>query len=327
MRRIDSRKTIRRVKQMEHDTKHKLAKASKENYWKPAAIVIGLLLLISAYYNLRPDEDSRACPLDTAGTSSLDAVADKALTVLNANLAAQGVQAELLDKKTANGLYLLKLDVAGQQVETYATTDGKLLFTGALELDSPPPAPAPAPSQQSGSEVDMEALMDDDAVEGDPDAPVTIVEFSDYECPFCARFYSQTLGQIREEYVETGKVKIVFRDYPLPFHSQAQKAAEAAECAGEQDKYYEMHDKLFEDGVTGGVKAFKRYAEDIGLDTAEFDECLDSGRMAAEVQKDMAEGSAAGVQGTPAFFVNGQFISGAQPFSAFKSAIDAELAR
>jgi protein-disulfide isomerase len=314
---------------MEHKKKHRPTKADTETYWKLAAGVLGLLLLISAYYNFRSD-DGGACALDLEGATSLNAVADKALKVLNTNLAAQGVQAKILDKSTSNGLYKLSLDVAGQKVDTYATTDGKLLLTGVVDLDNPPAAPSPAPSPAPGADtaaVDMTALVDDDAVEGEDDAPVTIVEFSDYECPYCARFYSQTLGQIREEYVETGKVKIVFRDYPLPFHSQAQKAAEAAECAGEQGKYYEMHDKLFEDGVTGGVKAFKKYADEIGLDTGKFDECLDPDSMASEVQKDMADGAAAGVQGTPAFFINGKLLSGAQPFSAFKSAIDAELAK
>jgi len=175
------------------------------------------------------------------------------------------------------------------------------------------------------SDDDFSDLTDDDSVKGDPNAPVTIVEFSEYECPFCARFYSQTYLQIVEEYVDTGKVKVVFRDFPLSFHKNAQKAAEAAECAGEQDQYYDMHDKLFGDGVVGGVTTFKKYAQEIGLNTADFDACLDSGNMAAETKKDMSDGQAAGVKGTPAFFINGEFISGAQPFSVFKKAIDAEL--
>ncbi len=172
----------------------------------------------------------------------------------------------------------------------------------------------------------VEVSIDDDAVKGDKNAPVTIVEFSDYECPFCARFYTQTLSQIDEQYIKTGKVNLVYRDYPLGFHQQAQKAAEAAECAGEQEKYFDMHDKLFEEGVAGGVASYKQFAGQIGLDQGKFDECLDSGSMAEEVQKDLADGSKYGVQGTPAFFVNGKLISGAQPFPAFQQAIEAELA-
>ena len=171
----------------------------------------------------------------------------------------------------------------------------------------------------------VEVSIDDDAVKGDKNAPVTIVEFSDYECPFCARFYTQTLSQIDEQYIKTGKVNLVYRDYPLGFHQQAQKAAEAAECAGEQGKYFDMHDKLFEEGVVGGIASYKQFAGQMGLDQGKFDECLDSGAMAEEVQKDLADGSKYGVQGTPAFFVNGKLISGAQPFPAFQQAIEAEL--
>jgi len=192
---------------------------------------------------------------------------------------------------------------------------------------TPPPAAAPRPSAPPppNPNVDMAALVDDDAFKGDADAPVTIIEWSDFECPFCQRFYSQTLGQIEEQYIKTGKVKFVYRDFPLSFHPQAQKSAEAAECAGEQDKFWEMHDLLFEKGVAGGVGAFKQYATDIGLDTAKFNDCLDSGAQAEEVQKDFRDGGAAGVRGTPGFLVNGQLISGAQPFSVFQQAIESAL--
>lgn len=195
------------------------------------------------------------------------------------------------------------------------TTGGTVFPTGAaVKGDDPAP-----------TVVDMEALLDDDAVRGDKDAPVTIVEWSDFECPFCGRFYQQTLPSIEEEYIKTGKVKLVYRDFPLSFHANAQKAAEAAECAGEQGKYWEMHDLLFEKGVQGGVAGFKQYAKNLGLNTAKFDTCLDSGAMAGEIQQDMADGAAVGIQGTPGFIVNGKLVSGAQPFAVFKQVIDAEL--
>ena len=103
-----------------------------------------------------------------------------------------------------------------------------------------------------GAVLDVEDLIDDDAFKGDANAPVTIIEWSDYECPFCGRFYRDTLGLIESAYIDTGKVKFVYRDFPLSFHPNAQKAAEAAECAGEQGKYFDMHDLLFENGVSGG---------------------------------------------------------------------------
>jgi protein-disulfide isomerase len=193
------------------------------------------------------------------------------------------------------------------------------------EAEAPVPKPTNNPSPTPS--VDMEALMDDDAVKGDENAPVTIVEWSDFECPFCTRFYEQTLGLIDEQYIQTGKVKLVYRDYPLGFHPNAQKAAEAAECADEQDMFWEMHDLLFERGVTGGTESFKQFAVDLGLNANEFNDCLDSGEMAAEVAKDMQDGQAAGIRGTPGFIINGQLVSGAQPFANFKQVIDAELAK
>ena len=209
------------------------------------------------------------------------------------------------------------------------------LFTGGFGIGSSntvevptaaPGQPSAAPPAAPAPIVDVEQLLDDDAVKGDKNAPVTIIEWSDYECPFCARFYSDTYKQIDEKYIKTGKVKLIYRDFPLSFHQQAQKAAEAAECAGEQGKYFDMHDKLFEDGVVGGTTTFKQYAKEIGLDTSKFNTCLDTGAMASEVRKDFVDGQQAGVQGTPGFIVNGNLVSGAQPFSVFEQIIEAELA-
>lgn len=186
------------------------------------------------------------------------------------------------------------------------------------EPASTPPAPKP-------TAVDMEALIDDDAVKGDANAPVTIVEFSDFECPFCSRYAKEIYPKIIAKYVETGKVKYVFRDFPLSFHQNARKAAEAAECAGEQGKYWEMHDRLFSEGVSGSVPSFKEYAKELGLNRGEFNECLDSGKMGPEVNKDFTDGQKSGVRGTPAFFINGELVSGAQPFENFEKIIEAKL--
>ncbi len=179
-------------------------------------------------------------------------------------------------------------------------------------------------AQDTNPPITMESLIGGNTVKGDPNAPVTIVEWSDFECPFCARFYEQTLKQIDEKYIQTGKVKMVFRDFPLGFHRFAQKASEASECAGEQGKYWEMHDMLFENGVDGGVESYKQYAKELGLEES-FNTCLDSGAMAQEVKQDMQDGTDIGVQGTPAFIINGYILTGAQPFKAFEQIIEAEL--
>jgi protein-disulfide isomerase len=186
-----------------------------------------------------------------------------------------------------------------------------------------------APSGDSGSGSGTGAVVDvkegDSPSIGDKNAPVTIIEFSDFECPFCERFYTQSYKQIKANYVDTGKVRIVFKHFPLPFHANAQKAAEASECAREQGKFWEMHDKLFENQNAISISSLKGYAADLGLDTSKFNSCLDSGKYASRVQKDASDGSAAGVSGTPSFFINGKSVVGAQPYSVFQQAIEAEL--
>jgi len=172
-------------------------------------------------------------------------------------------------------------------------------------------------------------IADGDHIMGDPNAPVKIFEFSDFECPFCGRFYSQTLSQIEDTYVKNGDVALVYKQFPLTsLHPQAQKAAEASECAAElggNDAFWKMHNLLFESGVSGGESAFKTYASQIGLDAGEFEKCLGSGKYAAKISADTALGTSAGVRGTPGFIINGQLVSGAQPFSVFKQVIDANL--
>ena len=167
------------------------------------------------------------------------------------------------------------------------------------------------------------------ALKGNEDAPVLIEEWSDFECPFCTRWYTQTLPQIEETYIKTGKVKLVYKDFPLSFHANAQKAAEAGKCALEQDKFWDMHDKIFDSAGLGQkptVDNLKAWAGQLGLNQGKFDECLDSGKMAAKVQAEMQEGQQKGVRGTPGFLINGQLVSGAQPFAAFQTAIEAALA-
>ena len=163
---------------------------------------------------------------------------------------------------------------------------------------------------------------------GDPNAPVTIIEYTDYQCPFCSRHFTNTFGQIKEKYIDTGAVYYIFKDFPLTsIHPQAVKAAEAARCAGEQDAYLAMHDQLFADQATWSGRSdadtiFKEYAVTLGLDSASFDECLDSGRTQPAVMAEFQEGSNRGINGTPAFVINGYSMSGAQPYAVFEQAIE-----
>ena len=159
---------------------------------------------------------------------------------------------------------------------------------------------------------------------GPADAPVTIVEFSDFECPFCSRVLP-TLEQVEANYGD--KVRIVFRQFPLAMHPNAQKAAEASLCAAEQDKFWQMHDLMFAEQQQLAVADLKDKAARIGLDAEAFGQCLDSGQFADEVQADLEAGMEAGVSGTPAMFINGIPVSGAVPYEQIAEVIDAELER
>lgn len=181
---------------------------------------------------------------------------------------------------------------------------------------------------------------------GNPDAPVTVVEFSDFQCPYCNRFHEIAEPKIIEEYVRNGKVRFVYRDFPFldgfPGIPEDQKeshwAAEAARCAGDQGKYWEYHDYLFDhqSGENQGaftIAKLKSFAVELGLNTGEFNACLDSDKHAAAIEKDKADAQALGVNSTPTTFVNGVMATsdgksiGAAPYEVFKTLIDAELAK
>ncbi len=170
-----------------------------------------------------------------------------------------------------------------------------------------------------------ELSVDGAPSKGPAKAPVTIVEFSDFHCPFCRRVLP-TLAQLESQYGE--KIKLVFRDFPIDnLHPEASKAHEAARCANEQGKFWAYHDKLFASPPKSSPEIFKGFAKDLGLNATAFEVCLSSGKYQAAVKKDIEEGNRLGVTGTPAFFINGRIISGAQPLEAFARVIDDELAR
>ena len=200
-------------------------------------------------------------------------------------------------------------------------TDGSGDAAGAL--------PAPAPEGPLSEELWNEIITDPVYAFGEESASVTMVEFTDYQCPFCKRHFDETHSQVLSDYVNSGQVRYLFRDLPLSFHANAKPAALAARCAGDQGKYLEMHDKLFEmqDNWSNGSadEAFKGYASDLGLNTGTFDTCYDNGTYNEAIDAELALAAKVGASGTPTFFVNGTKIVGAQPFSAFQAAIDAAL--
>lgn len=191
---------------------------------------------------------------------------------------------------------------------------------------------------QSAETQNVVLNINDSPFRGDRSAKLTMIEFSDYQCPFCARHFREILPQIEREYIKSGKVKYVFRDFPLEsIHKEAFKAAEAAHCAGDQGKYWEMHDQLFANQHALGLEGLLLHAQGLGIDLQGFRRCLDSGKHATKIRQDIADGQKAVVNATPTFFLGLtepndskvkalRVIRGAQPYVRFKEAIDGLLA-
>ncbi|MFT5197251.1 MAG: protein-disulfide isomerase, partial [Cellvibrionaceae bacterium] len=186
------------------------------------------------------------------------------------------------------------------------------------EVQQAQPAPPTGP---------VDVSIEGDPFIGDPNAPVTIIEFTDFQCPFCARHHEATYPFLIENYIETGIVKYVFKEFPLNFHPEADEASESARCANDQGAYVEMHDMLFQtqqewSGNPDFINLFIGYAGDLSLNSETFADCLNSGKYTELVQAQLQEGFDLGVTGTPTFFINGNILVGAQPAEAFAQAID-----
>ena len=174
---------------------------------------------------------------------------------------------------------------------------------------------------QDGVKIEEQIPIDDKRARGNPNAKVTIIEYSDYECPFCKSFYDNAYKEIVQKYVDSGQVRIAFKDYPLAFHPNAQSAAEASSCAAEQVKFWEIHDRMFENQKALSVDNYKKWAGELSLDTGKFNTCVDNKVYATAVAEDMEEATRIGVQGTPMFIINGEVLIGAQPMAAFENVI------
>ncbi len=282
-----------------------------------AALLLGMLLGYGAAVVMGGDQKATE-----QGVSSAE-LGSAAVGYLSENLLKPGLSASAVNV-SPYGSYLYRVDVMIKQggrelqvVPVYITKDGQVLALQVFNLSEPLAKEAQRVS----------VTPDDDPAIGPEDAPVLMIEFSDYQCPYCRKFALETLKPLLERY--RGKIRYVYRDFPLEsIHPYALKAAEAANCAGEQGRYFEYHDILFErqkEWSGEGVDRFYGYAEELGLNVTRFRECLDSGRYEQEVRKDMQDAVAAGVRSTPTFFINGIMVTGAQPLEVFTGIIDREL--
>lgn len=166
-------------------------------------------------------------------------------------------------------------------------------------------------------------ILSQDHIEGMSNAPVTVVEYADFQCPFCGRFARETFPSIKQNYIDTGKVRWIFRHFPLRnIHPNAEGASQASECASDQNAFWNYHDRLFQQGTSLAIADLKAYASQLGLSSAAFDPCVDGGGKATRVQSDVNSGQALGVTGTPAFFINNRLLIGFRNVADFSAALD-----
>lgn len=224
-----------------------------------------------------------------------------------------------------------------KKMDSQNSQDALKNAAAAAQLQAAGAQPQNQQAQQPAAPIDYKA-REDEPVLGKKDAPVTMVEFADFQCPYCKQFHDQNFAEIKSKYIDTGKVKLVFRHFPLPFHVNAQIAGQAAECANRQGKFWQYYEVLFDKGSGDGTGLtaadLKSYADSLGLNKGtlgfnknEFNKCLDSNATQDVVKNDETYGTSVGVSGTPTFYLNGKQIVGAQPLASFEQAIETALGK
>jgi protein-disulfide isomerase len=287
----------------------------------------------------QPDLDNILVSL----TSEAGIANDEMRNCLESGRHAETVQADIAEGRAlgVNGtptFYINGYPVVGAQPYQVFQTAISMAEEGRLaEAFTQQPDPNDVKTQATAAALAVQPVdvpLGDAPIKGNPDAPITIVEYSDFQCPFCLRHFENTMPQL-QEYIDAGQVRYIFKDFPIhTIHPQAQKAHESVRCAreiGGENAFWEMHDLLFASqdewaGARNHVDVFKGLAAEVGLVQQGFDECLDSDRYANAVNADLTEGQRLGVTGTPSFFINGQLLFGAQPFPVFQQIIETLLA-
>ncbi len=275
-----------------------------------------------------------------ATQSAAPAVNTTTTTTKTSAAAAKTVKAESAATKTAEGITHDQADAILNELKAIHQL---LVAQGPLRLEAPasvaPPAPVAASAPAVVPATPTNAIAINDKVHmkiesgwhwmGRDDAPVTIVEFTDYQCPFCRRYHTETFAQLKKNFIDTGKVRFGSRDLPLSFHANAQKAAEAAWCAGEQNKYWELRDTMINNAADLSADAIVKYAQTDGLDIASFKACANADKYKDQIQKDRADASTVGISATPSFVIgktatdalDGERVVGALPESVFETEI------
>lgn len=234
------------------------------------------------------------------------------------------VQVEALSYDLHHELYRVYLNLTqgqiNQEIEIHVTRDGTALVMGEITHIN-----GGSDAEKIEEKINIE-LSENELSIGDLNAPVTVVEWSDFQCPYCKKFYEDTIKEIKTNYVDTGKVRFVYKHFPLSFHESAELSAMAVECANEQGVWYEYHEAIFENQEGNYDESdLIKWSEGIVSDQNEFRSCLTSNRYSEKIKNDMNYGQSIGVQGTPGSVVNGIKIDGAQPYAVVASIIESEL--
>ena len=343
----------------EHKENVRRNRMIRHKYWKYSTLILLIVLIMGAYYVNANGLGQGSEPADVVVDEN---AVNNAVDYINKNMLAGLATATLVSATEEGDLYKLDLEITttdglSEAYVSYVTKDGNLLFPGVIEMrdtaeeetteevntteevaeeetteevnTTEEVAEEETTKEVNATEEVVEVNTTEEAnvteaIEEISDAPVVIKEFSDFQCSFCGKAY-WTMKLVKDEYGD--QVDIVFKHSPLEFHEYAQKAAEASECARDQDMFDEYHDTLFEHPEDLTIDDLKQYAVDLELDTETFDACLDSDEKAVVVALDVSEGKQAGVTGTPTFFINEEMLVGALPFSDFQTIIDLELAK
>jgi len=294
----------------------------RNNPWMIVSII--LLIALIVVFLWKPSSSVSQDEVLSGNVISEKDASDNLLKFINQ----QGKgNAELVSITSVGPYYEAQLKYQGQEFPAHITKDGNFLVLNSIPLtpDAPKLAQAEPPKQTEPIEVDIS----ESPSRGSKDAKVLVVEFTDYECPFCRKFYDETYQKLMDEYVLKGKVLLVMKDFPLVnIHENALKAAEAARCVREQkgdEGYFKMHDKLFENQENLSVENYAGLARQLGVMGSKFESCLNESKYESAVQKDMKLGQEIGITGTPSFVINGKLISGSIPYEAFKQLIEQEL--
>lgn len=266
--------------------------------WLYLSIVLAVALGASLAYNLKARSEAQSL--------SLEEVGNRSIRYINEQILPQGLSATILEvNDTGSGVYTVRFSVSDQILDAYVSRDGRYLFPSARDMSSP----KAARKEEKGPEVGQAA------VKGPTGAKVTIIEYSSFTCPYCNKARS-----VLQQLLDNHPVRLAYKHFDRGGIDSI--AAQAAECAGEQGRFWEMHDAIFDRGAGGDLK---QYALDLGLKGPEFNSCLDSGRYAQRVKDDTQEALSYGVDATPTFFVNGRKVVGALPYSSFEGIIEEEL--